>query len=160
MPALKSKQAAGSELAEALSRCRNAFIGVGAFSGLINILMLTGPLFMLQVYDRVLPSHSVPTLIGFAILVAALFTFQGVLDTTRGRVLLRIAGSMTSWCGCLSRLAAGAKDCSRCGISTRSAATSRAPAQEPCSTCRGCLSISESVSSSTLSSALPRWPAR
>jgi ATP-binding cassette, subfamily C, type I secretion system permease/ATPase len=96
MPALKQRQAAGSELAEALSRCRNAFIGVGIFSGLINILMLTGPLFMLQVYDRVLPSHSVPTLIGFAILVAALFSFQGILDATRARVLLRIGSAINA----------------------------------------------------------------
>ena len=52
--------------------------------------MLTGPLFMLQIYDRVLPSHSVPTLIGLAILTAGLFSFQGVLDAIRSRGLLRI----------------------------------------------------------------------
>jgi ATP-binding cassette, subfamily C, type I secretion system permease/ATPase len=54
--------AARSELMQALARCRSAFIGLGIFSILINVLMLTGPLFMLQVYDRVLPSRSVPTL--------------------------------------------------------------------------------------------------
>jgi ATP-binding cassette subfamily C protein len=86
----------GSELAEALGRCRNAFIGIGVFSGLINVLMLTAPLFMLQIYDRVLPSHSVPTLIGFAVLAAALFAFQGVLDAIRGRVLLRIGSSVNA----------------------------------------------------------------
>jgi ATP-binding cassette subfamily C protein len=85
---------AGAEVAEALRRCRLAFVGVGIFSGLINILMLTGPLFMLQVYDRVLPSHSVPTLVGLAILTAGLFAFQGVLDAIRARVLLRIGGSV------------------------------------------------------------------
>ena len=83
-----------SELAQALSRCRHAFIGVAIVSGLINILMLTGPLFMLQVYDRVLPSHSVPTLIGLAVVTIALFSFQGVLDACRGRILLRIGGSL------------------------------------------------------------------
>src|SRR5262245_2919538 len=92
--ALPEKRKAGAELAEALRRCRLAFVGVGIFSGLINILMLTGPLFMLQVYDRVLPSHSVPTLIGLAILTAGLFAFQGVLDAIRARVLLRIGGSV------------------------------------------------------------------
>ena len=56
--------------------------------------MLTGPLFMLQVYDRVLPSHSVPTLVGLAILTAGLFAFQGILDAIRARVLLRIGGSI------------------------------------------------------------------
>jgi ATP-binding cassette subfamily C protein len=56
--------------------------------------MLTGPLFMLQVYDRVLPSRSVPTLVGLAVLTGALFTFQGILDAIRGRVLLRIGGAL------------------------------------------------------------------
>jgi len=86
--------AARSELAAALRRCRVAFIGIGLFSALINILMLTAPLFMLQVYDRVLPSHSIPSLVGLAILTAGLFAFQGFLDAIRGRVLLRIGGSI------------------------------------------------------------------
>jgi PrtD family type I secretion system ABC transporter len=89
------KHGAQSELSRAMRRCRAAFIGVGLFSMLINVLMLTAPLFMLQVYDRVLPSHSVPTLIGLAILTAALFSFQGVLDAIRSRVLLRIGGSIS-----------------------------------------------------------------
>jgi ATP-binding cassette, subfamily C, type I secretion system permease/ATPase len=88
------KQSPGAELAEALQRSRSAFVGVGFLSALINILMLTGPLFMLQVYDRVLPSHSIPTLVGLAILTAALFSFQGVLDALRGRVLSRIGGAI------------------------------------------------------------------
>ena len=45
---------------------------------------------MLQVYDRVLPSRSLPTLIGLALLVLVLFAFQGLLDMLRGRVLLRV----------------------------------------------------------------------
>src|SRR4030095_11748484 len=53
-------------------------------------LMLTGSFFMLEIYDRVLPSRSLPTLIGLAILAAALYGFQGVLDIIRGRVLVRI----------------------------------------------------------------------
>jgi PrtD family type I secretion system ABC transporter len=89
-----SKQTVRSELGESFSRCRHAFIGIGLLSGLINVLMLTAPLFMLQVYDRVLPSRSVPTLIGLAILTAGLFMFQGVLDAIRGRVLQRIGGTI------------------------------------------------------------------
>jgi ATP-binding cassette subfamily C protein len=87
-------QTVRAELTEALHRCRVAFISTGAFSGLINVLMLTAPLFMLQVYDRVLPSHSIPTLVGLAVLTACLFVFQGVLDAIRGRVLLRIGRSI------------------------------------------------------------------
>jgi ATP-binding cassette subfamily C protein len=79
-----------SELKQALAACRHAFIGVGIMSGLINVLALSGSMFMLQVYDRVLPSRSVPTLIGLAVLLAVLFAFQGLIDTLRGRVLVRI----------------------------------------------------------------------
>ena len=56
----------------------------------INVLTLTGSLFMLEVYDRVLPSRSVPTLVGLAILTAVLLAIQGVLDLIRSRVLVRI----------------------------------------------------------------------
>jgi len=90
-PATKKTSA---ELSSALTRCRGAFWGVGLFSCLINVLMLTGPLFMLQIYDRVLSSRSVPTLIVLAALVAALYLFQGVLIAIRGRVLLRIGASL------------------------------------------------------------------
>ena len=82
-----------SELSLALRACRTAFVSIAVFSGVINVLMLTGALFMLEIYDRVLPSRSVPTLIGLAVLVAVLFSFQGVLDLIRARMFVRIAGS-------------------------------------------------------------------
>jgi PrtD family type I secretion system ABC transporter len=78
----------------ALESCRNVFLGLGVISGVINILMLTGSFFMLQVYDRVLPSQSVPTLVGLALLATALFTFQGVLEVIRGRVNVRIGAHL------------------------------------------------------------------
>jgi len=56
--------------------------------------MLTGAMFMLEIYDRVLPSRSMPTLIGLLILVAALFAALGVLDTIRARILVRIGGAL------------------------------------------------------------------
>ena len=90
----EQKQGARSELAEALRRCRGALVAVGLLSGLINLLMLTAPLFMLQVYDRVLPSRSVPTLVGLAILTASLFAFQGILEVIRSRVLMRVGSSI------------------------------------------------------------------
>ena len=73
---------------------RGAFFAVGGISGLINVLMLTGSLFMLQVYDRVLPSRSVPTLVGLAVLALVLYAFQAALDALRGRLLARIAAGV------------------------------------------------------------------
>ena len=73
-----------------LSACKGAFGAIGVLTAFINVLMLTGSLFMLQVYDRVLPSRSVPTLLGLGILAASLFVFQGFLDMSRGRILVRI----------------------------------------------------------------------
>jgi PrtD family type I secretion system ABC transporter len=83
-----------SELKLALIACRNAFIAVGAMSGLINVLALSGSLFMLQVYDRVLPSRSIPTLVGLTVLLGVLYAFQGLIDTIRGRVLVRIGAAL------------------------------------------------------------------
>ena len=83
-----------SELGEALRACRNAFIGVGIMSCMINILYLTGSIFMLEVYDRVLPSRSVPTLVGLVILAGGLYVAQGILDLLRGRILVRIGTSL------------------------------------------------------------------
>ncbi len=82
------------ELADALKACRYAFVGVGIFSCLINVLLLTGSFYMLEVYDRVLPSRSVPTLIGLTSLAILLFVFLGVLDLVRGRLLVRIGRSL------------------------------------------------------------------
>jgi len=53
-----------SELAAALGRYRHAFIGIAVFTAAINLLQLTGPIFMLEVYDRVLPGRSVPPSLG------------------------------------------------------------------------------------------------
>jgi ATP-binding cassette, subfamily C, bacterial len=59
-------------------------------SGVVNLLALTAPLFMLQVYDRVLASRSIPTLIGLAVLAGGLYAVQSLLDVLRSRVLLRL----------------------------------------------------------------------
>src|SRR5438105_8952899 len=83
-----------SELGEALRACRSAFLGVGFMSCMINLLYLTGSIFMLEVYDRVLPSRSVPTLVGLVVLAGALYVAQGGLDLIRGRILGRIGTSL------------------------------------------------------------------
>ena len=85
---------AGSELASALRSCRSAFVGVGLFSFVVNILMLTGALFMLEIYDRVLPSRSLATLVGLGLLVLILFALHGLLDLVRSRMLVRIGASL------------------------------------------------------------------
>jgi len=83
-----------SELSDALAACRGAFVAIGLMSGMINILMLTGAIFMLEIYDRVLPSRSVPTLVGLVILATGLFAAQGMLDMIRGRMLVRIGSRL------------------------------------------------------------------
>ncbi|MGJ5175742.1 type I secretion system permease/ATPase [Bradyrhizobium oligotrophicum] len=83
-----------SELSDALRGCRSAFVGVGLMSCIINLLYLTGSIFMLEVYDRVLPSRSVPTLIGLIIIAAGLYAAQGALDMIRSRILGRIGTAL------------------------------------------------------------------
>lgn len=64
-------------------------IGVAIFSGLINILYLTGSFYMLQVYDRVIPGRSLNTLLALSILAAFLFVVMGAIEFFRSRVLVR-----------------------------------------------------------------------
>jgi len=93
-PSPLRQQPASSELAVALRACRQAFIAIALFSGMSNILMLTGSLFMLEVYDRVLPSRSVPTLVALLILTAGLYAAQGFIEAIRSRILVRIGDSL------------------------------------------------------------------
>ncbi|MER8396300.1 type I secretion system permease/ATPase [Mesorhizobium sp. M1340] len=77
-------------LAAVLASFRRAIAGIALMSGVVNVLALTGSFFMLQVYDRVIPGRSVPTLIGLAVFAGTLFVFQGVLELIRSRLLVRI----------------------------------------------------------------------
>jgi PrtD family type I secretion system ABC transporter len=79
-----------SELRSMLAASRDVLRSVGVFSFLINLLMLTGPLFMLQVYDRVLASGSVPTLVALSIIVALLYAYFGFLEYVRARLMVRL----------------------------------------------------------------------
>ena len=69
----------------------NLLVSVGVFSGVLNVLALTGAIYMLQVYDRVIPSRSIPTLIGLTVILVLMFAANGVLDVLRTRILSRIA---------------------------------------------------------------------
>lgn len=73
----------------ALADCRKSFRGVALFSAVVNLLMLAGPLYMLQVYDRVLAARSVPTLVALTIFLVGAYLFQGILDIIRARVVVR-----------------------------------------------------------------------
>src|SRR5215813_12583893 len=79
-------------VADALADVRRRLVGVAAISGAINLLMLSGSIYMLQVYDRVLPSRSLSTLLGLSVLLFAAYVLQGFLDAMRTRMLARIAG--------------------------------------------------------------------
>ncbi|MDH2328635.1 type I secretion system permease/ATPase [Cereibacter sp. SYSU M97828] len=81
----------GNSYRQALRALRGLFLGAGALSAIINVLMLTGSIYMLQVYDRVLPSGSVPTLQGLFLIVILLYAFLGFYDFLRARILARAA---------------------------------------------------------------------
>ncbi|HZY66991.1 MAG TPA: type I secretion system permease/ATPase, partial [Devosia sp.] len=70
-----------------------AFAGVSLFiiSLVSNLLMLAGPLFMLQIYDRVLSSRSLPTLTAFVVIITAIYIFYAFIETVRARMALRLA---------------------------------------------------------------------
>ncbi|WP_417726988.1 type I secretion system permease/ATPase [Roseovarius sp.] len=78
------------ELRAARRESRGLYWFVGIFSFFVNLLMLTGPIYMLQVYDRVLGSRSLETLIALSALVLFLYTMMGLLDYARGRVMGRV----------------------------------------------------------------------
>ena len=79
-----------AEIRAALGESRRLFLSVGLFSAFVNLLLLTGPLFMLQIYDRVLTSRSEATLVALMVIVAFLFLMMGLLDHARARVLARV----------------------------------------------------------------------
>ena len=75
----------------ALKDCQQAFWSVAVFSGVVNLLMLAGPIYMLQIYDRVLASRSVPTLVALSVFLVGAYAFQAVLDILRTRIVVRSA---------------------------------------------------------------------
>ena len=88
--------AARTELSDALRSGRGLLIATALISAVVNLLMLTGPIFMLQVYDRVLASGSMPTLAVLFGLVCGLFLIMGVLDYLRARILARVGARFQS----------------------------------------------------------------
>ena len=78
------------ELRAVLNESRAAFFAIGIFSFFVNMLVLTGSIYSLQVYDRVLSSRSEPTLVVLTVLLVALYAIMGVLDHMRARIAARI----------------------------------------------------------------------
>ncbi len=81
-----------------LAELTRGFRGIVMFlfvvSGIINILALTGSLYMMQIYDRALTSGSVPTLVVLSVLAIGLYLFQGCFDVIRSQVLVRVGARL------------------------------------------------------------------
>lgn len=86
--------AARQRLALVMAHARRAMIATTVLSAVLNVLLLSGSLYMMLVYDMVLPSNSIPTLVGLAVLVLVAYAFQGVLDFIRSRVLLHFSAAV------------------------------------------------------------------
>src|ERR1700733_6324100 len=91
---MKLREGGALDLRSAMVGCMPALVGVGLFSAVINVLGLTGSVYMLQVYDPVLPAQSVPTLVGFTVAMLGLYAVYGLLDFVRLRVLVRIGNRL------------------------------------------------------------------
>ncbi|UYG01145.1 type I secretion system permease/ATPase [Halomonas sp. GD1P12] len=89
---LKPKE--GSDLAKVLGTCRRSFIYVGIFSLFINLLMLVPPLYMLQVYDRVITTRSLETLLMLTLVTVFFFLVMGGLELMRSRILVRVGNKL------------------------------------------------------------------
>lgn len=82
-----------SPLAQLPKAFRSTLLVVIVLSCAVNVLTLSGSLFMLEVYDRVVPSHSVPTLVGLIVILVILVAFQGAMEYVRTRILVRIGAA-------------------------------------------------------------------
>ena len=83
-----------TEVKNAVRASRRALNATFIFSAVINVLMLAGPLFMLQVYDRVLTSGSFPTLIALSVITAVLYAIIGMLELARSRIISRVGAEI------------------------------------------------------------------
>ena len=83
-----------SEVKAALATCRSAFFMTAAFSAFINLLMLVSPLYMMQVYDRVLHSRSEATLLMLTLITVGLLGVMALLEVIRSKILVRVGGRM------------------------------------------------------------------
>ncbi|SHL82235.1 type I secretion system permease/ATPase [Halomonas cupida] len=83
-----------TDLQRALKACTGSFFSVGFFSMFVNLLMLVPPMYMLQVYDRVLTTRSFATLLMLTLVVVFLFAALGTLEQVRSRILVRVGNRL------------------------------------------------------------------
>jgi ATP-binding cassette, subfamily C, bacterial EexD len=83
-----------SDLHEALLQCKTAFIAAAGFSLVINILQLVPTIYMLQLYDRVVPTGNMSTLMMLTLIVLVLFVTMGLLEWVRSQVLVRVSSRL------------------------------------------------------------------
>jgi ABC-type protease/lipase transport system fused ATPase/permease subunit len=79
-----------TELERAIGACRSAFAVCAMFSLVINVLMLASPIYMLQVYDRVLTTGRVETLVMLTLIVTIALVVMCALDALRTSITIRV----------------------------------------------------------------------
>ncbi|GLV24406.1 type I secretion system permease/ATPase [Sphingobium sp. Cam5-1] len=82
------------ELWDIVRSYKKVFIVVLCVSAILNVLLLGSSLYMMMVYDSVLPSRSIPTLVGLAILIMIVYAFQGFFENMRSGMLADVANSL------------------------------------------------------------------
>src|SRR5262245_19151081 len=83
-----------NEIAQALVSFKSAFRTVGVFSAIINLIMLVPSLYMLQVYDRVIPSRNETTLLMLTLMMLGAYLFMSALEFVRSFVLVRVGAQL------------------------------------------------------------------
>ena len=91
---LGETQAASTPLARAVATCRAQFMAVGVFSGVVNVLQLTVSLYMMQVFDRVLSTRNLNTLLYLTLIAMAALALMALLEGARSRIMQRIGAWM------------------------------------------------------------------
>ncbi|MBB5716647.1 type I secretion system permease/ATPase [Sphingomonas aerophila] len=84
----------GTPLWRAVHRYRTAFITVAILSAVLNVLLLGGSIYMMLVYDSVLPSHSLPTLFSLLAMITIVYAFQALFDMMRSRILNDVGSAL------------------------------------------------------------------
>ena len=83
-----------SELGSALMKLRSGLVGIVLLSACLNILTLAGSVYLMMVYDRVLPAQSLPTLFALFLMMGVAYAFYGAFDVMRAQMLADVAAAL------------------------------------------------------------------